>query len=208
MRRMTKASKTYMYLGGAIVGVTFLSIVAGTIKQMPILEKEKDPLWALSGTSTIIGEEQVPLAEEPLMGTDSQESNAGYQFIAEGAIIEMAQPSLPIIAKLGTPESYSESTECIYGDLDRIYQYDGFQIATYMENDCDYICGVFITSSDIMTPEGIAVNMTKEDMESVYGLDYEEENGVYIYRKNDMALEFFVENNVISYIQYLSNIYC
>lgn len=155
------------------------------------VHEEEDSLLVLS-------DERVPLADiQELLKEDR-----GYSLEIDGINISMDAPALPIIVRLGTPTTYSESE-----NMDRVYSYDEFEIATHVTDEGECIAAVFIMDESIMTPEGVSVGMTLDDMEDVYGTDYIEDDDMYIYESNGMGLEFLISDGVIVYMQYLSAIY-
>lgn len=130
----------------------------------------------------------------------------GYIFEAEGTDgtvsittdIEMA----PVLEKLGEPVKYFEAASCAFQGLDKVYTYQHFEIDTYPDGDKDIISSIILKDDLIETPEGLCIGMSKADMESVYGTDYEEKGNMCVYTKDGMHLSVLVENGVITSIEY------
>ena len=158
---------------------------------------KEDPLWLLS-------EEGVAMVPEI---DDTQKNDAGYVFQNKQVKIAVDSPADQILEKLGTPITCQQAGNSLYGKLDKHYQYNGFEVSTYELGDTDYISAIFVDTDQAVTPEGISVSMTRDDMESVYGMEYVEEDGICTYEKDGMGLEFMIDDGKIAYIQYLSSNY-
>lgn len=138
------------------------------------------------------------------------ETLKGYVFEAEGTEgtvsvttdIEMAS----VLEKLGNPVKYFEAASCAFEGLDKIYTYQHFEINTYPNGEKDIISSIVLKDDLIETPEGLAIGMTKADMEAAYGTDYEEKGNMCVYTKDGMHLSVLVENGVISSIEYGSGV--
>lgn len=202
-----------MFASGTVLGILIsASIGIGALHMSQSKEKEvaeakeaetlealkEDPLWILS-------EENVPLAAG---ATDSQaQALSGYIYANDEIQIAVDCPADQILAKLGEPISKQEASNSLYGNLDKHYQYDGFEVSTYELGETDYISAIFVDDARSTTPEGVSVSMTKDDMEEAYGMEYVEEDGICTYEKDGMGLEFMIDDGEITYIQYLSSNY-
>lgn len=130
----------------------------------------------------------------------------GYVFETEGTDgmvsittdIEMTA----VLEKLGEPASYFEAASCAFQGLDKVYTYLHFEINTYPDGDKDIISSIVLKDDLIETPEGISIGMSKADMESAYGTEYETKGNMCVYTKEGMHLSFLVENDAITSIEY------
>lgn len=170
-----------------VSGITVFTL-GGILLGISQANKESDPLL-------IVSEERVPLANVET----GEEANRTDALAIDGVELTIGAPALPVIAKLGTPASYSESS-----DKDRIYSYEDIEIATCMAENTEKIVAVFIRDEDLITPEGIAIGMPKEEMEQVYGLDYTEDDNFCVYERDGVRIRFLIDQDEIAYIQYIS----
>lgn len=96
--------------------------------------------------------------------------------------------------------SYSEGNAVIY-------EYDDFEIETYMKDNVETIYSIVITNEKIVTNEGIHLFSTKQEMLDNYGNNYESPSeNVYIYKKKNSNISFILENDIIIYIKYYKDI--
>ena len=130
----------------------------------------------------------------------------GYVFEYNGVKVGMDMEAAPIIAALGEADSYFEAPSCAFEGLDKTYSYGSFEIDTYEQNGKDYISTVFFCDDLIETPEGVCLFETKADMVNAYGENYTEEFGMLVYEKDGMKLQFILEGDEITSIEYTSTV--
>jgi len=99
---------------------------------------------------------------------------------------------------------YSETISCAYNGLDKIYDFTdrGFIVYTYPDGDKDYVLEVAISGQDIAQKEGkVKVGMSKEDVESLFGSEYEQLGETISYTVKDKQTMYFLldEGTVIEY---------
>ncbi len=128
------------------------------------------------------------------------EADAGSETISITTDIEAAG----IVAALGEPSAYFESTSCAFDGIDKMYTYDHFRIETYPDGEKDRISYIFFLDDMAETPEGICIGMTKEEVEDAYGTDYEDKSGLLVYTKDGKHLSFLIEDGVVTSIEYSS----
>ncbi|HAN21660.1 MAG TPA: hypothetical protein DCP51_08325 [Clostridiales bacterium] len=131
-------------------------------------------------------------------------SDKGYKFEHNGVIIKMNAQSAPVIDALGEPKEYFEQASCAFQGLDKFYYYSSFEINTYEINGVDYILGVNFKDDSISTIEGIYIGSKLSDVNEAYGGDYKDENGSRTYTLGDTKLQFIVENNIVTAINYIA----
>ena len=107
---------------------------------------------------------------------------------------------------LGEPLSYYEAESCAFGDLDKVWTYNGFTIYTYQTEDVDYIYDVVLSSDALSTPEGVSIGDSVDDVKEAYGDPEEEDDKQLVYRKGDMRLIFLLSDGSVSSIDYQSSI--
>lgn len=103
---------------------------------------------------------------------------------------------------IGNEESYSEIASCAFEGLDKTYTYANYEITTYPDGDKDRIYTIYFLNTEAKTAEGVSVSDSLEKMIQVYGDNYEIQGNQYTYTKGKTQLQFIVENDVITSIQY------
>ena len=93
---------------------------------------------------------------------------------------------------LGEEKNYSEIASCAFEGLDKTYTYENYEITTFPDGDKD----------KVSTTEGVKISDDKEKMISTYGEEYETQGNQYKYNKGKTNIEFIVENDIITSIQY------
>ena len=136
--------------------------------------------------------------------TNKVAETKGYVFEYNGVEVGMDMEAASVIDALGEPVTYFEAPSCAFEGLDKTYNYGSFEIDTYEQDGKDYISGVFLCDDLIETPEGVALYETKADMIAVYGENYKEEFGMLVYEKDGMKLNFILNGDEITSIEYTS----
>lgn len=172
---------------------------------------EKD---SVSAADTVSGEtkDSEPVTEnsQPKEDTASSASVEGYVYHAEtnaGSIdVSVDMPMDTVLAALGDSDSYFEAKSCAFDGLDKMYTYGHFEIDTYPGETGDMVSAVYLTDDLTGTPEGLYIGSSKEDMEKLYGTDYEVNGNEYTYKSGDMSLKIQITNDKVSYITYASKV--
>lgn len=137
------------------------------------------------------------------------EKLTGYVYQTEGTQGEVSLTTdidmATVMESLGEPISYFESASCAFQGLDKIYTYDHYRVETYPDGENDMISSIIFTDDLVETAEGLSIGMTTDDMERLYGTDYEENAGMIIYTKDGKHLKFLIEADVIISIEYASS---
>ena len=132
--------------------------------------------------------------------TYTPEQNFSFQY--KGATISLHDAAEPIIAKLGEPVKYTESTSCAFEGLDKSYYYGSFYLETYPQGDKDFVSGWWFADDSVTTPEGIYIGSSKAEVEKAYGTDGYNGSNAYTVNKDAGMLTIILENDVVSSIQY------
>ena len=104
--------------------------------------------------------------------------------------------------KLGQEVSYSEVASCAFEGVDKTYTYENYEITTYPENGVDTIYTIYFLNEEMETTEGVKITDSFDRMVEIYGNDYSVLGNQYTYTKGRTNLEFIVEENTITSIQY------
>lgn len=137
---------------------------------------------------------------------NSEASEKGYVFKAGDIEIEIEAEAQGIIDALGEPKSYYESPSCAFGDLDKIYTYNGFELNTFSEGGKDYVYALILKDDSVSTKEGVYIGDSVDKVKEVYGDYTSKTDNAIVYAKGNMKLCFFVEDDLIVSIEYLNTI--
>ena len=103
---------------------------------------------------------------------------------------------------LGQEKSCFESPSCAFGDLDKIWNYGGFDVYTYQLDKIDYVSSVIIKDDTVCTPEKIYVGDTAEAVIAAYGTPATQDSKQLVYEKDKMKLVFMLSSDIVTQIQY------
>lgn len=137
---------------------------------------------------------------------NSAKAKKGYVFKTGNIEIEIEAEAKPYIDALGEPKSYYEAPSCAFGDLDKIYTYNGFEINTFSTDGKDYVSTIILNDDSVSTKEGIFIGDSADKVKEIYGTDMQENDNAIVYKKGNMKLCFFIEDDVVESIQYLNTI--
>ncbi|MBQ9633327.1 MAG: hypothetical protein IJV04_10535 [Lachnospiraceae bacterium] len=138
--------------------------------------------------------------------TEVGKDAGGYTFEVDGNKVSIGVEAEPVLDELGEPLSYYEAESCAFGDLDKVWTYNGYTIYTYQVKEVDYIYDIVISSDAVSTPEGVSIGDAVDDVKEAYGDPEKEDDGQLVYRKGEMRLIFLVSDGKVSSIDYQSSI--
>ena len=138
----------------------------------------------------------------PDQGKQKEEKGAFSFVYKEVALIpgEIFEQSV-----LGEASGFSERETCAFGEKARIYNYEMFELETYVEGDKEYIYSIYFIDPNLPTTEGLCLGDTADDMKALYGEDYEMEGSSYNYTGGDTMLAIITQNDVVVGIEYRLN---
>lgn len=126
-----------------------------------------------------------------------------FSFTYKGTKIALHAPAAQVIAALGEPKTYSESTSCAFEGLDKSYGYGSFYLETYPIGDKDYVYGWYFVDDMVENDEGICIGASKADVEAAYGAESFNGTNAYTVKKGSGMLTIILENDVVSSVQYV-----
>ena len=125
-----------------------------------------------------------------------------FVFIYKDTEIKLHAPAEPIVAALGEPKKYTESTSCAFKGLDKTYFYGSFYMDTYPVDGKDFVYGWWFADDSVSTQEGIYIGSSQAQVEAAYGADSFNGTNAYIVTRNGGTLTVIVEDGAVSSIQY------
>ena len=128
-----------------------------------------------------------------------------YTFVTDAGVeISMDQDASEVLEQLGKAESYYEAQSSSHQGKEKVFTYDGFELSTYPSGGSDYVKSIWFLNEETVTPEGIHIGSTIDEMKEAYGDDYTEENGKYQYVSDEGILAFYTKKGAVSGIEYKS----
>ena len=157
------------------------------------------------GCSSKPKEKEASITRTPIENISlEQQIQKGYSFLYNEVELLVDMPAKEVLEQLGDYKNYFEAPSCAIESVIRTYSYGSFEIDTYELDGKEYIASIFFKDDTITTKEGAFLFMSKEQLLELYGTDYIEEDGIFIYKKDNMKLQFVISEGEVSSIQYTS----
>ena len=135
----------------------------------------------------------------------TQSAADGYAFAvskADNYIVAIDNNMTDVLAALGEPITYFEAASCAFEGLDKTYTYSGFTITTRPDGDQDFVNSILLTDDSAVTPEGIYIGCSADEVTAAYGEGSRTEN-VISYIRGDSAMNFVLKGDKVVSIEYL-----
>lgn len=130
-------------------------------------------------------------------------TGAGYSFEVKGTAVTPGMKQDDLLAALGEADNTFEAPSCAGEGTDYTYTYGSVEITTVPNSQGVNEVSAIILKDDLAsTPEGVSLFMSLEDMVAAYGDGYTQSGSAYNYVKGNVQLQFIVENDEITSIQY------
>ena len=142
---------------------------------------------------------------DPVVPTDTQpgsSSEPSFIFTYQGTEIALHAPAEPIIAALGEPKTYTESTSCAFEGLDKSYGYGSFYLETYPQGDKDFVYGWWFVDDMVETEEGICIGSSLADVEKAYGAEHKNGDNTFVIKRGSGVLTIILDMASVTSIQY------
>lgn len=130
------------------------------------------------------------------------ENSDSFALEYKDAKITLHAPAAPIVAALGEPVKYTESTSCAFEGLDKSYYYGSFYLETYPQGDEDFVYGWWFADDTLTTQEGIYIGASQAEVEKAYGTDCYNGTNAFVITKDSGTLTVILEEGAVSSIQY------
>lgn len=125
-----------------------------------------------------------------------------FSFTYKGTEIALHAPAEPIIAALGAPSQYTESTSCAFEGLDKSYGYGSFYLETYPQGDKDFVSGWWFVDDMVETEEGICIGSSQADVEQAYGAENFNGTNTFVIKRGTGMLTVILDKQSVTSIQY------
>lgn len=136
----------------------------------------------------------------------SSYAGKGYALTVDGKNVQIGMSGEDMLALLGEASSVFEAPSCAGQGIDYTYTYAGgsVEITTVPNAEGVNLVDAIVLKDDLIsTPEGISLTMTLADVTAAYGDGYTTSGNAYIYEKDGMQLQFIIENDEVTSVQYV-----
>ncbi|MCI8402774.1 MAG: hypothetical protein HFI38_11920 [Lachnospiraceae bacterium] len=131
-------------------------------------------------------------------------AQGGFYFSLNGAAVSPGMEQDALLSALGDADNVFQAPSCAGEGTDYTYTYGGVEIATVPDAQGVNRVNAIVLKDDLSsTPEGVSLFMTMADMTAAYGEDYTSSGNAYTYARDNTLLQFIVEGDEITSIQYL-----
>ena len=131
-------------------------------------------------------------------------SGAGFHFELKGASIAPGMSQDDLLAALGDADKAFEAPSCAGQGTDYTYTYGSVEITTVPgASGANEVSAIVLKDDLVSTPEGISLYMSAEEMTKAYGDGYTVSGSAYTYVKGNVQLQFVIEKDEITSIQYM-----
>ncbi len=172
----------------------------------------------VSDMETVLGDYKETMNNVDTMGQNAMEGDAtapvqtnntsldDYVFEYKGVKISLDMNTNEFLSALGEPLHYYEVKSCAFEGMDKIYTYTSFEISTYPNGANDLVSSIYFKDDTVTTQEGAYLGMAKSDVLALYGSNYTESAGAYVYSKGGMELHFIFDGETLASIEYVTTV--
>ena len=121
-------------------------------------------------------------------------------FSAGGKVFKLDDSIEGVLDFFGGGFEYSESISCAHEGMDKVFMYMGIEFYTYPKANKDYLNEIIFTSSQYKTNRGVCVSDSKDKVIYEYGENYEDNDGILIYRCEAGAIWFYLNGETVESI--------
>ena len=131
-------------------------------------------------------------------------NNSSIFYIKYGSTkIELGMDAAAPLAALGEAKSVKELGDCAGLGSQVKYTYDNFDIYTLKNDEGETIDEISFTSDIAVTPKGICLGSTADEVTQAYGTPSTQTEKAIIYTKGNNSLKFGIKNGEVSSIAYI-----
>ncbi|MFI3208454.1 MAG: hypothetical protein R3Y40_04900 [Eubacteriales bacterium] len=124
---------------------------------------------------------------------------SGYYIVVEDVEVFIGATQAETIELISEEPAYFEAASCAYEGTDYMYTYNNCVITFYDEGDDIAVGSITLKNDIIETGEGAYIGQSREEIEAIYGTDYEGDDTAIVYTKDSSEMQFiFSDGYVIS----------
>ena len=132
---------------------------------------------------------------------DAVASAVELKFVYEGVELIPGQTFDP--AALPQYDSLYTVPSCALEGTDNVYSYGCMEITAFDQGEGEFIYSVYILDDSVATPEGLKIGASVEQVVELYGSDYQDNSGEYIYTQGEVMLSILFDGETVTSIEYL-----
>lgn len=133
----------------------------------------------------------------------TKEKNDGYYYKIDDLLITTGEEATAALELLGEPVDSYKAPSCAFEGEDTVYQFKNIELYTFEKEGKPYISGIFLLDDSAQTAEGLKIGSTVDEMKTLYGTEYEETAGSYVYSLGKTELIIVSSNDKIISISYI-----
>ncbi len=148
-----------------------------------------------------------------LAACEQKNEHPAYKFKNAGIeiAVDMAVEGRDLTGLAGAGNAWTKAPEevgsCGLPGVNKKYYYKGFELETNLPDDGkEYVVNIDIFDDSVITPEGIAIGASRDDVVAAYGEASKETSSALTYEAKGMVLQFLLNDGKVVRIKYLKNI--
>lgn len=158
-----------------------------------------------SGTDPVKGGDKTNEQDKTSSGSD-ENNQAGYLFEINGVTLGVDMDMNELTSRLGDAKSVFEAPSCAAQGTAYVYSYGSFEVETYPDGSKNLIAYIILKDDTVATAEGIDLSKTRADIIKAYGEPGEDSDSRLTYEKGGMKLNFILNGEDITSIEYVSGV--
>lgn len=133
-------------------------------------------------------------------------SDSDVNFSYNGTSVALGEDINSVISKIGSTGNVYSAPSCHGDGEDKTFEYNGFSINTCPSGGKDMVLEITVTSPGIATAKGVKVGDSASQVVAAYGSGYREQGSYLTYTSGSRLLQFFMDNGIVSEIDYYYDI--
>ena len=158
-------------------------------------------LAACGGAETPPAEDNTPAPSNSTPVEEQKKPEEAFFFVSEGVKLIPGKSFDPSL--LPEANDMFEVPSCAIEGTDNVYSYDSFELTAYDDGTGEVVYSIYLIDFETPTEEGLYLGDDRATVESIYGTDYEDNDGELVYTKGDTQLRILIdEDDVVVSIEY------
>ena len=156
---------------------------------------------AACGGAQTPAENETPTPSDSTPVEEPKKPEEAFFFVSEGVKLIPGKPFDPSL--LPEANDMFEVPSCAIEGTDNVYSYDSFELTAYDDGTGEVVYSIYLIDFETPTEEGLYLGDDRATVESIYGTDYEDNDGELVYTKGDTQLRILIdEDDVVVSIEY------
>ena len=107
------------------------------------------------------------------------------------------------LSLLPEPSSTFTVPSCALDGTDNVYSYGDLEITAFNDGTGEFIYSLYLMDPALSTPEGLQIGHSQEQVIALYGSDFQDNGGEYLYTRGDVTLSILLQNGQVTAIEYI-----